>query len=509
MFDIKQIPYDDEKTWDLLKNGYTDGVFQCESKLVQEWLKKIKPNNIWELSAVIALVRPGPLKSGFTNEYLDLRNGTKEFTSFGNDIVDEVFATTDHILCYQEQVLSLGLRLAWPHLDEKERLIKVDTLRKAVGKKDQEKLLAIGKEFVLGCVHNGLSQELSDKLFEVIKNCGRYLFNLSHSIAYAYIAYQTAYLKVHYPLQFFSTYLSYSVFKLDPKEEIQKLVQDCRFCGIEILPPNINRKNKNFAVYGNRICFGLSFIKYMQASFIESLKDLPYINHWKQVIYLTCSDEYNIKVNSRTALFLIMSGAFSDTRISRKDLIELYNITKILSPKELEWVIQNLDDIDKPEDYLNLLLTCSQEVSNVKRRAVIESHVSLCKLNNYDHPAWIENMENNALGCPVTATSVDAKNHGGYHKCIDCKSQDIPLWTERKIAGIIKEVRHTKTKSGENPGQSMAIIDIYDTSGSLEKLPIFPEQYQTYMDYVIEGNTLLFSLKKAKNGWIIQHMEKI
>ena len=509
MFDIKTIPYDDIKTWELLKNGYTDGVFQCESKLVQEWLRKIKPNNIWELSAVIALVRPGPLKSGFTNEYLDLRNGDKEFVSFGHPTIDEIFSTTDHILCYQEQVLSLGLRLAWVHLEEKEKLIKVDVLRKAVGKKDQEKLLAIGKEFVEGCTHNGLSQELADKLFDVIKNCGRYLFNLSHSIAYAYIAYQTAYLKVHYPLQFFATYLTYSQFKLDSKEEITKLVQDIKFCGIEIIGPNINRKNKNFCIYGNKICFGLYFIKYITEKFINNLENIPYINNWKQVIYLTCTSEYGFKVDSKTSSFLILAGAFSDTKMPRKDLEELYTITKILTERELKWVVEHMDEIQDPADYLNLLLQCSEEIANVNRKKVIQSHVSLCKLNNYDNPAWIENAERNALGCPITSTSVDGKNHSAYHNCVDCKSESIPLWSERQVAAIIKEVRHTKTKSGSNPGQSMAIIDIYDTSGSLDKLPIFPEQYQTYMDYLIENNTLLFNLKKGKGGWIIQTMEKI
>lgn len=509
MFNINSIPYDDVRTWDLLKNGYTDGVFQCESKLVQEWLRKIKPNNIWELSAVIALVRPGPLKSGFTNEYLDYRNQEKEFVSFGHPIIDEVFAVTDHILCYQEQVLSLGLRLAWPHLEEKEKLIKVDTLRKAVGKKDQEKLLKIGKEFVEGCQHNGLDKELADKLFEIIKNCGRYLFNLSHSIAYAYIAYQTAYLKVHYPLQFFATYLTYSQFKIDAKEEVYKFIKDCRFCGIDIIGPNINRKNKNFCIYGNKICFGLDFIKHTTKSFIEQLDSIPYINDWRQVILLTCTDAYGFKVNSRTSVNLIIAGAFCDTKIPRKDLLALYELTRILTDRELKWVVEHIEEIETPEDYLKLISSCAESIANKNRKKIIESHIQLCNLNNYDHPSWIENAERNSLGCPITTTSIEGKSYISSHSCVDCKSEDIPLWSERKVAAIIGNVKYTKTKTGSNPGQSMAIIDIYDTSGSLEKLPVFPEQYQTYMDYVIENNTLLFHLKKGKGGWIIEHMEKI
>ena len=250
---LENIPLDDEKTWKLIQSGQTRGVFQCESKLVQHWLKKIKPHNLWELSAVIALVRPGALESGFADKYVKNKFGDEEIESFGHPIIDDIFAPTHGILCYQESLIVLARKLAWPHLPEKENLLKADALRKAVGKKDQVKILAIGKEFVEGCLHNKVEPEIANKLFEVIKNCGRYLFNLSHSFKYAMVAYFSAYLKAHYPAQFFTTYLSYAKFKATINKfgkeisskwiETKDLYVDGIRFDINLIGPNINNHN--------------------------------------------------------------------------------------------------------------------------------------------------------------------------------------------------------------------------------------------------------------------------
>jgi DNA polymerase-3 subunit alpha len=310
MIDLPNFSYDCPKTWSLLQSGLTKGVFQCESKLVQSWLKKIAPANIWELSAVIALVRPGPLKSGFADDYVAYKKGLKEFESFGHPIIDEVFSTTEHVLLYQESLMALGSKLAFQHLDEIKRAIKVDNLRKGVGKKDQAKLIAIGKEFTAGCLQNGVTEEVANKLFEVIKNCGRYLFNLSHSVVYAHLAYDTAWLKANYPLEFTSVYLTYAQFKQGQRKhneelagkfkEIQEFIIESPSLGIEILPPNFNERNENFKIIDDKIIYGLSHIKSFGHSTFDKIKDYPIIDNWHKFFIMASTDVYGSKINVRS-----------------------------------------------------------------------------------------------------------------------------------------------------------------------------------------------------------------
>ena len=147
-FDISQINYADTKTWELIKSGATKNIFQCESRLLSHWLKKIQPNNLWELSIILALVRPGALNSGTADDYIAYKNKVKEFQPI-HPIVDKILETTNHCLVFQESLMQIGGKLAWPHLPDKEKSLKVDELRKAVGKKNQEKILKIGKTPIL------------------------------------------------------------------------------------------------------------------------------------------------------------------------------------------------------------------------------------------------------------------------------------------------------------------------------------------------------------------------
>jgi DNA polymerase-3 subunit alpha len=300
-FDIDKISFDDEATWNLICEGHTLGMFQCESPLVQQWLKKIKPRNIWELSVVIAGVRPGSLKSGAMDAYAAVKNGEQEPKDYKNPVIKAVLEDTNGQIIFQEQIMCLGSNLAWPDLPEQDRGVKVDTLRKAIGKKNQQKIIEIGKDFVQGCVRNGTSQEIADDLFQVIQNAGRYAFNLSHSISYSHIAYKTAYLKAHYPLQFIATYLSYAREKLDKWEEIKNLVRDSQYFGIKVNPPNINSKNLHFRITSGAIDFGLKHLKFFTSATAKLLEKLPPITDWRQLFSVCFTDTYGTRMNSRTA----------------------------------------------------------------------------------------------------------------------------------------------------------------------------------------------------------------
>lgn len=508
MISISDIPFDDEKTWDLIRSGYTKGIFQCESRLVQNWLKRIKPINLWELSAVIAIVRPGALQSGFAEEYVAYRDGDKEFKSFGNPIVDKIFNATNGVLLYQESLINLGLKLAWPDKEEMERLRLADRLRKGVGKKDQKKLNEIGEEFKIGCINNGVEQELADRLFEIIKNCGRYLFNLSHSFAYACWAYITAYLKTHYPHQFFATYFTYAQFKLKKWIEIDQLAKEAKFLGIGVRPPNINKKNFNFCCSDNTILYGLSHVKYFTNKSFELIQNLPHINNWKQVLLICGTDTFGSKMNSRVSEALICSGAFSDTGVNRKYLLSVYKLYEELSPKEKGWVIEHLEDIDTITEFSTLVAKCGEEVSMANRKKTIRSLLALFEPEEYDDPRWVEQHEIKFLGVQLTASGVDDKKTMATDFCVDCHNEQ-PTWVRKHVAVILDTIRITETKKGKNPGAAMAILSAHDSTANIENIPLFPEAYEKYQDFIIENNTVELYITKGKGGWFIEKVVQI
>lgn len=513
-FQIEDISFGDTKTWDLICSGFTKGMFQCESRLVQHWLKLIKPRNLWQLSAVIAIVRPGPLQSGFADEYVKYCDPNAKFETFGNPIIDEIFEATNHVMIYQEQIMALGARLAWCHLPEKERLVKVDGLRKAVGKKDQAKLLAVGKDFVEGCVGNKLSQELANKLFEIIKNCGRYVFNLSHSMSYARVGYLTAYMKCHHPLETLTVYLTYAKFKKKDKwEELQHLIKESKIFGIEVKRPNVNSKNEHFKIEksaeGDKyIRFGLGHMKFFGSKTMDLINKFPTINDWRQVVFACCSNAFGGELNSRSAEALIVTGAFSDCGLSRQSLLNIVGMMDRLSPKEKEWVLSKLPEINMATELAPLLNRCADEISVGKREEKVRSEAKLLNVDEYDHPSWIEEKEKNYLGYAITATAIDGKNVDATDKCFECYG-DIAPYTVRRIAAIIDDIKITETKKGKNPGLKMAIIGIHDSTGSLEKLPIFPEQFAEVEDILIARNTVIVQIKMGQRGWVVENVSQI
>mgnify|MGYP001570962343 CR=1 FL=1 len=505
MIDINTIPFDDQKTWELIQGGMTCGVFQCESKLVQGWLRKLKPKNIWELSAVISLVRPGCLQSSMTDQYYrNLQNESIE--SFNHPIIDDVFKTTNGIMIYQETLMSLGAKLAWPHYEEKKRKITVDILRKAVGKKNQQKIMEIGKEFVEGCLHNKVDKEIAERLFEIIKNSGRYLFNLSHSIKYARIAYHTAYLKTHYPLPFYTTYMSYSKLKMKKWQELARLIDEARIFGVPVLPPNINCKNPEFRIENDSIRYGLNHIKYFGGQTQEYLKSYPIINDWRLAMLVCFTDTYAPRLREPTAEALILSGCFRDCNIPRKTLYNIFQLFTKLTNRELDYCLEQLSE---NQDFIDvkkipeLIQGCINNVCRGKRKLILTDTIKLLNLNEFDHPSWLEENEQQYMGIALSATSVDMSPQDHTGQCINLHGEHYK-GEYISINSVIEEIRFTETKKGKNPGQKMAIIKVYDQSGSSPNLPVFPDLFQLSSHLLIEKNTVHLKLSHSNTGWIIE-----
>jgi DNA polymerase-3 subunit alpha len=252
--DPMKFPLDDRATYDLLQRGDAKGVFQLESEGIRELLKRMKPDNIRDLIAVLALYRPGPLEGGMVDEYVECKHGRRQ-PQYPHPVMEEVLGETYGVMVYQEQIMRILNRLGGIELAKAYACIK------AISKKKQEIIDERKIDFMKGCQERGLTAEKADEIFELIVKFGGYGFNKSHTAAYAQIGYQTAYLKAHYTAEYMAALLSSEIDDGNKRDVFIDHIADARKLGIDVLPPDANRGMADFDVVNNRIIFGLTAIK--------------------------------------------------------------------------------------------------------------------------------------------------------------------------------------------------------------------------------------------------------
>lgn len=253
----------DQKTFKLLQRGETKGVFQLESGGMRDLLTKMKPDCFEDIIATSALYRPGPLEGGMVMEYVDVKHGRKKPREV-HPVVDEVLAETYGVMVYQEQVMRILNRVGNVELASAYKCIK------AISKKKQSIIDSFHDEYISGAESNGISTALADELWNLIVAFAGYGFNKSHSTAYGLIAYETAYLKAHYPVEFMAALLSCG---MESSERIAEHVDDARRQDIEVLPPDVNSSEVEFAVVGDRIAFGMGAIKGVGEAALQAIVD--------------------------------------------------------------------------------------------------------------------------------------------------------------------------------------------------------------------------------------------
>jgi DNA polymerase-3 subunit alpha len=298
-FSVRDIPLDDRETYRLLSSGQTTGVFQLESSGMRDILVKMSPNRFEDLIALVALYRPGPLGSGMIDDFIKRKKG-KVPVRYELPQLKEILDETYGVILYQEQVMSIAGRLANFSMGQ------ADVLRKAMGKKKPEEMEKQKEAFIKGATANGIAQKKALKIFNDMAYFAEYGFNKSHSAAYALIAYQTAYLKAHYPVEFMAATLSAD---LDNTDKIVKSINECRNMSIGILPPDINLCGREFRVSGGSVRFGLGAVKGAGASAIESI-----LATRKEQRFASLEDFLKRidtkKVNKRVLESLAKAGAF-------------------------------------------------------------------------------------------------------------------------------------------------------------------------------------------------------
>src|SRR5690242_10684407 len=259
---IEELRLDDPQTYNIFSKGFTSGVFQFESRGMRDILRKYQPTRIEDLCALNALYRPGPIQGGMIDDFIDRKHGRKKVTYDFPELKD-ILEETYGVIVYQEQVMQISNRLAGYSLGD------ADILRRAMGKKKAEEMAAQRERFLKGALAQGHAQKKVEKIFDLMEQFAGYGFNKSHSAAYAYLAYVTAYLKAHYPVDFMAALLSAET---GNTAKVVKYINECREMNITVLQPDVNASDWSFTPDADAIRFGLGAVKNLGPSAIESIR---------------------------------------------------------------------------------------------------------------------------------------------------------------------------------------------------------------------------------------------
>ena len=458
--DLAKIPLDDEKTLKLFQQGKTTGVFQFESSGMKRYLKKLKPTDFEDVIAMVALYRPGPLNSGMVDEFIDRKHGKKKI-SYKHPIMERALKNTYGVIVYQEQVMRLSKDMANFTGGQ------ADTLRKAMGKKIAELMAKMKEEFIKGCLENNINEKIAKETFSDMEKFAEYGFNRSHAVCYAFIGYQTAYLKAHYPAEFMASLLTADQENID---RIAIEVDECRQMGIEVLPPDVNKSFINFGVINENgkeeIRFGLSAIKNVGHNIVETIVEQRKENGKYQNIEDFVLRVESKDLNKKSMESLIKTGAF-DSMEERSKL--LANMERILNfAKEHQQAKNNgqvslFGDIGSSKDNINKLQLINAKLINKTERMAWEKE--LLGLYVSDHPLkeYSSYLRNNF------------KSINNFSK--EEMNQIV------KIGGIITKVQKIITKSGK----AMVFAVVEDLTGKIEIL-VFPRLLESNQEIWEEGN---------------------
>lgn len=309
--DLTQIPLNDAKTLKLFADGLLNAVFQFESSGMVEICRKLKPEGLEDLSALNALYRPGPLDGGMVDDYIDRRHGRKRVTYIVPQM-KETLENTYGILVYQEQIMQLAQRLAGYSLGE------ADLMRRAMGKKKKEEMALHEEKFVNGALERGIPSDKAEKIFSLMAQFADYGFNRSHSFAYAYLAYQTAYLKAHYPTHFYAAVLSN---ELANSEKLARYIGEMKTFRIQLLPPDINTSHEGFTAVARAIRFGLAAIKGIGSSAVQMILQARKEGGEFRSIFDFAERVDQRAVNKRVLESLVKAGSFDQLTPNRSALM--------------------------------------------------------------------------------------------------------------------------------------------------------------------------------------------
>jgi len=453
--DIENLNLDDADTYRLLSSGNTDGIFQLEKSGAKELLRKLKPETFEDIMSVVALNRPGPLQSGMIEDFIKRKQG-KAPIKYELPQLKDILANTYGVIVYQEQVMEIAKVLADFSPGD------ADVLRKAMGKKLPEEMIIQREKFIDGAKKNKIDQKKTEKIFDLMAKFAGYGFNKSHSAVYALIAYQTAYLKAHYPVEFMAALLTS---EMGDTDKVIKYISECRDMGIKILPPDINESRMDFTVIDDKIRFGLAAVKNVGEAAIDViLKTREEEGQFTSIIDF-CTRVDLRKVNRRVIESLIKCGAFDSMGVKRAQMMA--SLDKIMDISQA---------LQRDRDNGQISIFHAMGSNGAGAVAAIE----LPQIEEW-HEGQRLSYEKEAIGFYITGHPLE-KYMKELKYLTNTDTNDIKEKqdeAEVSIAGIVTVVREINTKKGDR----MAFATLEDLNGSLEVI-LFSDVYKNSISYL-------------------------
>lgn len=470
--DISAIPLDDAPTFKLLKRAETTAVFQLESRGMKDLIKRLQPDNIEDLIALVALFRPGPLESGMVDDFINRKHGRAQVAypdaKFQHASLKPVLEPTYGVIVYQEQVMQIAQVLAGYTLGG------ADMLRRAMGKKKPEEMAKQRAVFEEGAKKQGVDPELAIRIFDLVEKFAGYGFNKSHSAAYAIVSYQTAWLKAHYPAQFMAATMSSD---MDKTDKVVTFIEEVRNMGLTLLPPDVNLGQFQFTVDDkNNIIYGLGAIKGLGEGPIENIinarKDGPF-----KSLFDFCARVDSRKVNKRALEALVRSGALDrlgpgvdvdyDRAVMWSALAEAVKTAEQSAANASAGMVDLFGAIVAEEAAAQDVYA---EFRRTKRWSIKE------RLNG----------EKETLGLYLTGHPIEEFQDELKH-LVSCRIADVkPDKGKQTVAGLVVAFRVMKTKRGD----SMAFVTLDDRSGRIE-VAAFADTYAAYRDKLTKDAMLV------------------
>ncbi len=462
LLDIDTLPLDDAPTFELTQQAQTTAVFQLESRGMKDLIKRLKPDSFEDMVALVALFRPGPLQSGMVDDFIERKHG-KQVVKYPHPELEPVLKPTYGVILYQEQVMQIAQVLAGYTLGA------ADMLRRAMGKKKPEEMAKQRQTFVDGSVARGVEQELAAQIFDLMEKFAGYGFNKSHSAAYALVAYQTAWLKAHYPAHFMAAVLSAD---MDSTDKVVRLIDECRQLGIEVHKPDVNACEHRFTVSDPRtILYGLGAIRGVGENAIDGLvaerNDAgPYRD-----LFDLCRRNDGRKLNKRVIEALIKAGALDSMGVRRRGAMEI--VEHAMQAAEQQARVAAAGQVD---------LFGSAIASEVTDPAQIAAWRSAC-----DGEEWSKQQllgwEKETLGLYLSGHPID-RYMRELSALVGTRLADLKAG-RRRVAGLVVAIRFHKGRRGR-----LAVMTLDDGTARIE-VTVYNDVLETSLEKLVEDRIVI------------------
>ncbi|MEK9809676.1 MAG: DNA polymerase III subunit alpha, partial [Candidatus Nanopelagicales bacterium] len=466
---LEDLTLDDPAAYELLSRGDTLGVFQLDGGPMRALLRSMQPDNFEDISAVLALYRPGPMGANAHNDYADRKNGRKPVVPIHPELAEplaEILGDTYGLIVYQEQVMAIAQQLAGYSLG------KADLLRRAMGKKKKE---ILDKEYIPfrdGMQANGYSEDAIATLWEILVPFSDYAFNKAHTAGYGLVSYWTAYLKANYPQEYMAALLT-SV--KDDKDKSAVYLNECRRMGIKVLPPDVNDSDFDFTPRGSDIRFGLSAVRNVGANVVDSIIATR-TAHGRYASFMDFIDSVDVSVcNKRVVDSLIKAGAFDSLGDSRRGLVSIHEqvIDAAVELKRAEAIGQFdlFGGMGEDSDDAGLRVIPEIPLGEWEKSIVLANEREMLGLYVSDHPLHgLEQVLATASDCSIAQLHQGERSEG----------------STVTIGGLVTGVQRKTTKQGS----VWAIVTLEDLDGAIDVM-VFPQTYVAFGTLLAEDAVVL------------------